>query len=78
MPEGTKVVSAETYGNSAWTITGRVQVVLPDGNSKAYFLKVSVFSFSFSSRIIQQPVSLKAVIIPTGVWVEAIETSELT
>ena len=40
MPTGTKVVSAEPFGNSAWTITGCVQAILPDGTPKAYFLKV--------------------------------------
>jgi protein-ribulosamine 3-kinase len=40
MPKGTKVLSAESYGNSAWTITGRVSVLLPDGTPKRYFLKV--------------------------------------
>lgn len=42
MPKGTKVLTAETYGNSAWTITGRIQVELPTGESKVYFLKVSL------------------------------------
>ena len=40
MPKGTKVVSAEACGYSAWTITGRISAVLPDGTSKRYFLKV--------------------------------------
>lgn len=40
MPEGTKVVSAEAHGYSAWTITGQVSVILPDGTPKKYFLKV--------------------------------------
>jgi protein-ribulosamine 3-kinase len=40
LPEGTKVELAEPYGNSAWTITGRVSVILPDGIPKRYFLKV--------------------------------------
>jgi len=39
MPDGTKVISAEAYGYSAWTITGRVSAVLPDGTPKRYFLK---------------------------------------
>jgi hypothetical protein len=40
MPKGTKVVSAEPAGNSAWTTTGKITVTLPDGTSKGYFLKV--------------------------------------
>ena len=40
MPEGTKVISAEAYGYSAWTITGRVSAISPDGTPKKYFLKV--------------------------------------
>lgn len=40
MPKGTKVVSAEAYAYSAWTITGRISAILPDGTPKKYFLKV--------------------------------------
>ena len=39
MPEGTRILSAEAYGYSAWTITARVATVLPDGTLKKYFLK---------------------------------------
>ena len=41
MPRGTKVVSAESCGISAWTKTAKVCVVLPDGSRKRYFLKVN-------------------------------------
>ena len=40
MPVGTKVVSAESCGISAWTRTAKVSVVLSDGSPKNYFLKV--------------------------------------
>ncbi|KAH6680768.1 Fructosamine kinase-domain-containing protein [Halenospora varia] len=39
MPEGTKVVSAVSYGVSAWTKTGRISVILKDGTRKRYFAK---------------------------------------
>lgn len=48
MPTGTKVVSAEPYGYSAWTITARISVILPDGRPKKYFLKVGSRSDSSS------------------------------
>jgi len=48
MPKGTKVISAEAYGYSAWTITGRISVVLPDGTPKKYFLKVCYLLHSMS------------------------------
>ena len=44
MPRGTKIISAESCGISAWTKTAKVSVVLPDGSPKRYFLKVNVFS----------------------------------
>ncbi|KAL9607801.1 MAG: hypothetical protein Q9167_007319 [Letrouitia subvulpina] len=34
MPEGTKVISAEAFGYSAWTITARVTAILSDGTTK--------------------------------------------
>lgn len=44
MPSGTKVVSSEFCGVSAWTKTAKVSVVLPDGSPKRYFLKVKLRS----------------------------------
>ncbi|KAG6988860.1 hypothetical protein G7Y79_00069g096520 [Physcia stellaris] len=38
-PTGSKVLSAEGYGKSDWTITARIDVELPDGTSTHYFLK---------------------------------------
>ena len=38
-PDGSKVLSAIRYGTSAWTITARVEVELPDGTTVRYFLK---------------------------------------
>ena len=38
-PSGTKVLSANRFGASAWTITARVNVELPDGSTARYFLK---------------------------------------
>ncbi|CAN9145415.1 unnamed protein product [Alternaria alternata] len=39
MPVGTKVVSAEPCGVSAWTKTAKIAVILPNQSSKSYFLK---------------------------------------
>lgn len=38
-PTGSKVLSAEGYGESNWTTTARIDVELPDGTSMRYFLK---------------------------------------
>jgi fructosamine-3-kinase len=38
-PEGTKFLSAVRYGTSAWTITARLSIELPDGSKKQYFIK---------------------------------------
>jgi len=38
-PEGSKILSAHRYGTSAWTITARVKVRVPDGTESKYFLK---------------------------------------
>lgn len=38
-PKGTKVLSANRYGTSAWTSTARINVELPDGHHARYFLK---------------------------------------
>ena len=38
-PDGTKVLSADRYGSSAWTVTVRISTELPDGTPKRYFLK---------------------------------------
>ncbi|ROW06754.1 hypothetical protein VMCG_04188 [Cytospora schulzeri] len=39
MPTGTKVISAESSGISAWTKTAKVSVILPDESRTRYFLK---------------------------------------
>ncbi|KAK5224070.1 hypothetical protein LTR47_010093 [Exophiala xenobiotica] len=39
MPKGTRVVSAESCGVSAWTKTAKVSVILQGGSRKRYFLK---------------------------------------
>ncbi|KAH8761023.1 Fructosamine kinase-domain-containing protein [Diaporthe sp. PMI_573] len=39
MPKGTKVISAETWGLSAWTKTAKISTELPDGKTQRYFLK---------------------------------------
>lgn len=41
MPHGTKIISAESWGVSAWTKTAKVSVILPGGMAKKYFLKVT-------------------------------------
>lgn len=40
MPKGTKVISAETWGLSAWTKTAKISTELADGSAQRYFLKV--------------------------------------
>jgi protein-ribulosamine 3-kinase len=42
MPRGTRVVSAESCGISAWTKIAKVSVILADGTPKRYFLKVDL------------------------------------
>lgn len=46
MPRGTEVVSAEPHGDSAWTKTASISVVLPSGSPKKYFLKVCPSSYN--------------------------------
>jgi fructosamine-3-kinase len=38
-PRGTKVISAHRFGASAWTVTARLHLLLPDGVEQRYFLK---------------------------------------
>ncbi|KAI4209635.1 MAG: hypothetical protein LQ351_007435 [Letrouitia transgressa] len=38
-PNGTKVLDASKFGTSAWTVTARITVELPDGAHAHYFLK---------------------------------------
>lgn len=40
MAKGTKVISAETWGLSAWTKTAKITTELPGGETQRYFLKV--------------------------------------
>jgi protein-ribulosamine 3-kinase len=40
MPKGTKVLAAERSGMSAWTRTGKITVLTPEGEEKRYFVKV--------------------------------------
>ncbi len=40
-PPGTTVVSANRYGLSQWTITARLDVRFPDGETNRYFLKTA-------------------------------------
>ena len=40
LPQGTTFLSVENFGTSAWTITGRVVAMEPNGTEKPYFLKV--------------------------------------
>ena len=39
LPQDTKVLSADRYGSSAWTVTARIITELADGTPKKYFLK---------------------------------------
>lgn len=38
-PTGTKVLSASRFGTSAWTVTARLHLRLPNGSEERYFLK---------------------------------------
>ncbi|KAF8864495.1 hypothetical protein BDZ45DRAFT_701672 [Acephala macrosclerotiorum] len=39
LPPGTKIVAADNYGSSAWTVTARISTILADGTPKRWFLK---------------------------------------
>ncbi|PGH14323.1 hypothetical protein AJ79_03145 [Helicocarpus griseus UAMH5409] len=39
LPEDVKVISAESYGTSAWSQTGRINAIKTDGSAVSYFLK---------------------------------------
>lgn len=41
-PPGSVVLSAESYGSSAWTQTGCITIELPDGEFKKYFMKLAL------------------------------------
>ena len=41
-PRGTKIMTADSCGISAWTKTAKVSVILPNGSPKRYFLKVDL------------------------------------
>src|SRR6266550_2014702 len=60
MPKGTKAISAESCGISAWTKTAKVSVILPDGSPKRYFLKViylrSLSEFLFAEMLVPRSV----------------------
>lgn len=38
-PQGTKVLSAHRFGTSAWTVTARLHLQLPENKEERYFLK---------------------------------------
>ena len=40
LPQGTSVISADTFGYSAWTVTAKINATNPNGAQKSYFLKV--------------------------------------
>lgn len=40
LPEGMTILSVESFGTSAWTITGRLHVIEPNGTKKFLFAKV--------------------------------------
>jgi protein-ribulosamine 3-kinase len=41
-PGGSKVISADRSGISAWTKTAKLSVILSDGSEKSYFHKASI------------------------------------
>lgn len=62
-PPGSVVLSAESYGSSAWTQTGCVTIELPNGDLKKYFMKVTFpdqFSVYFRGN------SLTVLVDPAG------------
>lgn len=62
-PPGSVVLSAESYGSSAWTQTGCVTIELPNGDLKKYFMKVIApdrISFYFHGN------SLTVLVDPAG------------
>ena len=42
LPPGVKVLSADSFGSSAWSVTARIVAESVDGSSLRYFLKVRV------------------------------------
>ncbi|KAJ4405277.1 hypothetical protein N0V82_010349 [Gnomoniopsis sp. IMI 355080] len=38
-PEGTRILMASRYATSAWTVTARLHLEMPDGTDEEYFLK---------------------------------------
>ena len=42
LPQDSKVISANKFGTSAWTVTARITTVLKDGRHVRYFLKCAV------------------------------------
>lgn len=45
LPEGSRLLSVEHFGISAWTITGRIVAQGADGTETSYFLKVFTLPF---------------------------------
>jgi len=39
LPPGTKIVTADRYNSSLWTVTARISTILADGTPKLFFLK---------------------------------------
>ena len=39
LPPQTKIVAADSYGSSAWTVTAQISTILADGTPKRWFLK---------------------------------------
>jgi hypothetical protein len=42
------VIKVSRFGDSAWTKTARIEVILPDGQLKSYFLKVNFLLYEDS------------------------------
>jgi hypothetical protein len=66
LPEGSAVIEASSFGNSAWTRTARIRVQLPNGSQKVYFLKVrrlNIRPFAFPYHI-RQMLSWKSCMLP--------------
>ena len=40
LPAGSKILSADGHGSSAWSVTARINAENPDGTTAKYFLKV--------------------------------------
>lgn len=51
LPSGTKILSADSFGSSAWSITARIVTETSNGSAGGYFMKVSLESWGKRNKI---------------------------